>query len=182
MINNLNAFTYDRLLFTMTFRNFDVTDFQLVLDILNALFVTNHDFQTRYNDFASLWNSICGENGDWNPTFYSQYMSMHPEGFFFEGIKERINVMSNEPTINTYYGCMPLRCVPIIDFLNHRFIEHTNQSIDTENLMGTLNNLYKFHGNRISYVYNSLMYYNECYAANKAKKKRLLFILACEYF
>ncbi len=163
----------------MTFRNFDNADFQLALDILSALFVNNLDFQTRYNDFVSLWDSICGENGDWNPTFYSQYIRMHPEKFFFEGIKERINVVSNEPIINTYYGSMPMRCVPILDFLNCRFIEHTGQSVDAENLMDTLNNLYKFHGNRISYVYNSLIYYNEHFkGTNLPKKKRLLFILA----
>ena len=107
---------------------------------------------------------------------------MHPEKFFFEGIKEKINVQSNEPVINTYYGSMPMRCVPILDFLNNRYIEHRSQSQEAENLMDTLNHLYKFHGNRISYVYNTLMYYNDHFIENKSKKRRLLLILAGKYF
>lgn len=181
MINVFNIFSYDRLLFIMTFRNFDCTDFQLALEILNALFCKSPDFRNKHSEFVNLWNSICGENGDWNPTFYSQYIRMHPEKFFYEGLKEKIkNVQLNDPIINTYYGNMPMRCVPILDFLNNRYIEHDIQSTEGDSLIDTLNLLYKFHGNRISYVYNTLMYYNNRFEANptnKQKKTRILFLI-----
>ena len=54
MINNFNVFSYDRFLFTIAFRNFDSADFQLVLDILNAIFVKGIDFQSKYNDFMNV--------------------------------------------------------------------------------------------------------------------------------
>ena len=47
-------FTYDRFLFIMTFRNFDVSDCQLAFDILNMIFVLGIDFQTKFNDFLNV--------------------------------------------------------------------------------------------------------------------------------
>jgi hypothetical protein len=98
----------------------------------------------------------------------------------------------NEMQINTYYGNMIMRCVPVLDFLNSRFIELNYRSTESDNLLDTLNCLFKFHHNPISYVYNSLVYYNskfEKYTApnqmdsddfdysSNLKKKRLLNIL-----
>lgn len=126
---------------------------------------------------------MCGENGEWNPAFYAQYIRTHPERFFYEGLREKINIKSSEPLINTYYGSMPMRCVPILDFLNNRYIEHTSHSIETDTFIDKLNQLYKFHENRTAYVYNTLMYYNSQFvkdSINRTKKKRLLFILACK--
>lgn len=184
MINAFNVFTYDRLLLILTFRNFDTADFQIVLEILNALFVKGADYQTKYGDFVNLWSSMCGaENAEWNPAFYAQYIRMHPEKFFYEGLKEKINAQSAETVINTYYGNMPMRCAAVLDFLNNRYIEHDASlaTPDTDQALDQLNQLYKFHGSRISYVYNTLVYYNGLFDADqsrKAKKKRLLQILA----
>lgn len=131
------------------------------------------------------------ENDEWNPNFYAQYIRLHPEKFFNEGIKEHLNTQSNDYLINTYYGNMFMRCVPVLDFLNNRYIELNVQSIEAENLLDTLNHLYKFHNNPISYVYNSLIYYNNKFQqpanpsnmnidlTNKFKKKRLFSILTC---
>lgn len=105
---------------------------------------------------------------------------MHPEKFFYEGMKEQINIQTDELVLNTYYGNMPMRCVPVLDFLNNRYIEHEQQSLEGDSLLDNLNQLYKFHGNKISYVYNTLVYYNnrfELDQVNKLKKKRLLNII-----
>ena len=110
---------------------------------------------------------------------------MHPEKFFFEGIREKINIQPNDSMINTYYGNMPMRCVSILDFMNNRYIEHNTQSIETDSLMDKLNLLYKFHGNCVSYVYNTMVYYNTRFEEDvmrKSKKKRLLLILASKKF
>jgi hypothetical protein len=110
MINAFNVLTYDRLLLVLTFRNFDAADFQLVLEMLHALFVRGADFQARYAEFVSLWDTMCGgETAEWNPAFYAQYIRIYPERFFYEGFKEKVNVPCGESLINTYYGNMPMR-------------------------------------------------------------------------
>ena len=87
---------------------------------------------------------------------------MHPEKFFFEGLKEQLNMpQSNESVINTYYGNMLMRCVPILDFLNNRYMELNQQIPEADALFDNLNKLYKFHSSPISFVYNSLIYYNK---------------------
>jgi len=185
MINIYNVFTYDRFLFIMTFRSYDLNDYQLALKILHILLIKNQDFQTKYNDFVNLWDKNCSENDEWNPNFYSQYIRSYPEKFFYEGIKEQVNAQSSDHLINTYYSNMFMRCVPILDFLNNRYIELNYQSYESDSLMDSLNNLYKFHNNPISFVYNSLIYYNSKFetqnsnlnSANNSKKKRLFQIL-----
>lgn len=135
-----------------------------------------------------FWNSSCSrDNDEWNPTFYAQYIRSHPEKFHNEGLKEELNMASNENLINTYYGNIFMRCVPVLDFLNNRYIELDYQSSDAENLIDKLNVLYKYHHNPISYVYNSLIYYNGKFQTtsnsmvNKSKRKRLFNILKCNF-
>ena len=128
-----------------------------------------------------MWSATCGESAEWNPMFYSQYIQVHQEKFLYEGLKEQLNIQSNEPLINTYYGNVIMRCVPVLDFLNNRYVELGSlQSLEADSLLDKLNILFKFHGNRVSYVYNTFMYYNnkfETKMVNKSKKKRLLHIL-----
>lgn len=158
-----------------------------------------------------LWNSNCGgENEEWSPTFYAQYMRKHPERFANEGIREQLNMLPsttlNESSgaqgqgqggsggqFNTYYGSVVLRCVPVLEFLNNRYVELASSQpcLEAESLLDNLNMLFKFHSNPVSYVYNSLMYYDAKFssssqqpdlaALNRAKKRRLFNILACWY-
>lgn len=126
------------------------------------------------------------EGGEWNPNFYGQYIQKYPEYHFFENFKEKCNVPINEAIINTYYGNTILRCLPMLDFLNNRYIELKKQSDSADKLLDQLNRLYKFSNNPISYVYNTFMYYNNKFQhcsglgidmVNRNKKKRIFFIL-----
>jgi hypothetical protein len=124
---------------------------------------------------------------------------MHPDKLFYEGTKEQLNIQSSDShmCINTYYGSMILRCVPILDYLNNRYLEMKQPSLsnDAESFLDTMNHLYKFHNNPIAYVYNSLVYYNSKFeqfystfeTTLRFKKRRLLnilsnFILVCLLF
>lgn len=62
-----------------------------------------------------------------------------------------------------------MRCVPVLDFLNSRYIELNYQSNESDALLDTLNSLFKFHHNPISYVYNSLVYYNSKFEKYNAR-------------
>lgn len=92
--------------------------------------------------------------------------------------------LTESSQINTYYGNVILRCVPILDYLNNRYIELPAYSPEAEQLLDNLNILYRFHSNPISYIYNSFMYYDQKFHStnsdlNRSKKKRLFQILAC---
>ncbi len=111
-----------------------------------------------------------------------QYMKLHPEKFLYEGIKEKLNVQAHDIQFNTYYGSTILRCVPVLDFINNRYIEtNYNQSSEADILIDSLNPLFRFHHNPVSYVYNALLYYNNKFESvtmgAKQKKQRLLNIL-----
>jgi hypothetical protein len=78
-----------------------------------------------------------------------------------------------------------MRLIPVIDYLNNRYMDLNVQSNEADQLFDFLNQLYKFHSNPISFVYNSLIYYTRAQAnnpqlelVNKLKKKRLFSILA----
>jgi mediator of RNA polymerase II transcription subunit 23 len=88
-----------------------------------------------------------------------------------------------------------MRCIPLLDFLNNRYMELNQQTAEADALLDSLNRLYKFHSNPISYVYNSLIYYKQLnesvtYTDDvfKLKKKRIFSILssnqsnACVHF
>lgn len=146
-------------------------------------------------NLLKLWNAHCASNGDesgeWNPSFYAHYIRTHAEKFANEGIREKLNMISTLPPsaensqINTYYGNLVMRCVPVLDFLNNRYIELGVRSSDAESLLDNLNVLYKFHNNPISYVYNTFMYYDNKFRAgandatlSSSKKRRLFNIVA----
>ena len=116
------------------------------------------------------------------PSFYAQYTRRHPEKFFYEGIKDAVKAQSSDHLINTYYSNVFMRCVPVLDFLNSRYVELNFQSPESETLMDSLNDLYRFHSNPIAFVYNTLIYYNSKFetlgVTNNSKKKRLFSILA----
>ncbi|RNA27996.1 mediator of RNA polymerase II transcription subunit 23 isoform X2 [Brachionus plicatilis] len=188
MITNFSLFSYDRFLYIMTFRSFDENDCLLSFEILNLVLTNNMDFSSKLNDFFSCWNAH-SEGDEWNPAFYGQYIQTHPEKHFFENLKEKCNVPINEAILNTYYGNLMLRCLPVLGFLNSRYIELKSQSNSADNLLDQLNHLYKFHNNPISYVYNTFMYYNNKFQSNntmgidmvnRSKKKRLFFILTAQ--
>ena len=129
-----------------------------------------------------LWNSQCATDEDWNISFYAQYMKLHPEKFLYEGIKEKLNAQTTHDILfHTYYGNTILRCVPVLDFINNRYIEMNYQSNEADTLIDSLNGLFRFHHNPVSYVYNALLYYNSKFENAphdvKKKKQRLLKIL-----
>ena len=182
-------------------KSFVLKDFNIFLRII----IFSTQFIYLFNSIIKLWNANCGgDNDEWNPVFYAHYIRAHPEKFSNEGIREQLNIIpgggsggaslsaSNDNQINTYYGNVILRCVPILEFLNNRYIEFGTHSPEAESLLDNLNVLFKFHTNPISYVYNSLMYYDAKFssstanpadlALNRSKKRRLFNILACMYY
>jgi mediator of RNA polymerase II transcription subunit 23 len=181
MINTYNLFTYDRFLFIMTFRSFDVNDFQLSLNILYLLFHKNVDFNSKFNSYmsslfegekngASSGSSGCqNEKDDWNFEFQSKFISMHPDKFFYDGIKESLGISSsatnNDMAISSNYGNFVLRCLPVLDYLNCRCLEIRRTSKETDQLLDLLNKLYKFNYNSLSFVYNTFYYYDSIFKA-----------------
>ena len=75
---------------------------------------------------------------------YYSYIHRHPEKFFYEGLKDQLNIQSNDPIINTYYGNVIIRCVPILDFLNNRYIELNLMSPKSDEFLDRINTLYKY--------------------------------------
>jgi hypothetical protein len=110
-------------------------------------------------------------------------------------LREQLNVAqspsSNESNaINVYYGCTIMRFIPLLDYVNYRYMELNQHVAEADPLLDSLNRLYKFHSNPISFVYNSFMYFrngsnenlntSQSDEALKMKRKKIFQILVCK--
>lgn len=139
---------------------------------------------------------------EWKSVEFYQFVSTHPDRMFHEGLKEQLGhtgpYVSESQLINTYYTHTIVRCIPVLDFLNSRYLELGQIVPDADSLLNFMNQLFKFHPNPIAFAYQTLMYYNKrenqsaLGGANlnqslhhnqteliyKAKKKRIFSIIA----
>lgn len=75
----------------------------------------------------------------------------------------------------TFFGNVCLRFLPVLDIVIHRYLEMSIDAISQplESVLKTLGLLYKFHDRPITYIYNTLFYY-ELKLRDRPALKRLL--------
>lgn len=73
----------------------------------------------------------------------------------------------------TYFGNVCLRFIPVFDIVVHRFLELPSILKSLETLIDHVGVLYKFHDRPITYLYNTLHYY-ETVLRDKVLLKRKL--------
>merc|ERR1719334_169697 len=77
------------------------------------------------------------------------------------------------PTLPIYYGNVCLRFIPVFDVVVHRFLELLPVQKSLETMFTHLGCLYKFHDKPITYLYNTLHYY-ENILRNRPSLRRLI--------
>ena len=104
--------------------------------------------------------------------FHSKHMELHqkfPEKFHFDNQEQHAM-----PTLPTYFGNVCLRFIPVFDIVVHRFLELPPVSKSLETLIDHMGVLYKFHDRPISYLYNTLHYYENRVRDRPMLKKKLI--------
>lgn len=138
------------------------------------LLLKPNDFRNRVSDFVKENSPEHWLQNDWH-TKHMNYHKKYPEKLYFEGLAEQVDppVPIQSPYLPIYFGNVCLRFLPVFDIVIHRFLELLPVSKSLETLLDHLGGLYKFHDRPVTYLYNTLHYY-EMHLRNRESLKRKL--------
>mgnify|MGYP002044816572 FL=1 len=175
LIWKYNIIALDRWTLCMALRPNEKNDAQVCFFIIQLLLLKPKDFRERVSEFANAMSPEHWNHGE----FYTQHMNFHksfPEKFVFE---ENPNDPNGFHHLPVYFGNVCMRFIPVLDILVHRSIElppveRVKSKSLLEQLMDHIAVLYKFHDRPITYLYNTLHYYEYRIRNRLALKKKLV--------
>ncbi|EHB17388.1 Mediator of RNA polymerase II transcription subunit 23 [Heterocephalus glaber] len=174
MVWKYNIVTLDRLILCLAMRSHEGNEAQVCYFIIQLLLLKPNDFRNRVSDFVKENSPEHWLQNDWH-TKHMNYHKKYPEKLYFEGLAEQVDppVQIQSPYLPIYFGNVCLRFLPVFDIVIHRFLELLPVSKSLETLLDHLGGLYKFHDRPVTYLYNTLHYY-ERYLRNRDHLKRKL--------
>uniref|UniRef100_UPI003AAB88E9 mediator of RNA polymerase II transcription subunit 23 isoform X5 n=1 Tax=Centroberyx gerrardi TaxID=166262 RepID=UPI003AAB88E9 len=100
----------------------------------------------------------------------------YPEKLYFEGLADQVNppMQLQSQYLPIYFGNVCLRFLPVFDIVIHRFLELLPVSKSLETLLDHLGGLYKFHDRPVTYLYNTLHYYERHLRERTNLKRKLV--------
>ena len=155
MIWKYNIITLDRLVLCMALRHHEGNEAQVCFFIIQLLLLKPADFRNRVNEFCRLVSPAHQLLDDW----HGKHLEIHtqfPERFSPEHITDK---NPGFQTLPLYFGNVCLRFIPVFDIVVHRFLELPPVQKSLETLFDHLGCLYKFHDRPMTYLYNTLHYY-----------------------
>lgn len=157
MIWKWNIVTIDRLVLCLCLRTQEPSQVDMPTAqffVIQLLLIKSSHFRDRVikfveNNSPEYWKQ---------PNWHEKHVAFHndfPEKFSPSDVEH-----TNTP-LPVYFGNVCLRFLPVLDLVIHRYLE---MSVDTiaaplESILKTLGMLYKFHDRPITYLYNTLFYY-----------------------
>ncbi|XP_036942158.1 mediator of RNA polymerase II transcription subunit 23 isoform X1 [Acanthopagrus latus] len=174
MVWKYNIVTLDRLILCLAMRSHEGNEAQVCYFIIQLLLLKPNDFRNRVNDFVKENAPEHWLQSDWH-TKHMSYHKKYPEKLYFEGLADQVNPpMQLQPQyLPIYFGNVCLRFLPVFDIVIHRFLELLPVSKSLETLLDHLGGLYKFHDRPVTYLYNTLHYY-ERHLRDRTNLKRKL--------
>ncbi|KAK1889511.1 Mediator of RNA polymerase II transcription subunit 23 [Dissostichus eleginoides] len=174
MVWKYNIVTLDRLILCLAMRSHEGNEAQVCYFIIQLLLLKPNDFRNRVNDFVKENAPEHWLQSDWHNKHMS-YHKKYPEKLYFEGLADQVNPpMQLQPQyLPIYFGNVCLRFLPVFDIVIHRFLELLPVSKSLETLLDHLGGLYKFHDRPVTYLYNTLHYY-ERHLRDRTNLKRKL--------
>ncbi|KAJ8033690.1 Mediator of RNA polymerase II transcription subunit 23 [Holothuria leucospilota] len=175
MVWKLNIVTLDKLVLCLALRSHEGNEAQVCFFIIQLLILKPNEFRSRVIDFVKDNSPEHWTQSDWH-TQHMAYHKNYPENFFYEGLCEKAGTsFSNPPKYYpVYFSNVCLRFLPVFDILIHRFIELPPVSKSLETLLEHLGNLFKFHDRPVTYLYNTLHYYERKLTERPHLKKKLV--------
>uniref|UniRef100_A0A4W3IBS6 Mediator of RNA polymerase II transcription subunit 23 n=1 Tax=Callorhinchus milii TaxID=7868 RepID=A0A4W3IBS6_CALMI len=174
MVWKYNIVTLDRLILCLALRSHEGNEAQVCYFIIQLLLLKPNDFRNRVSDFVKENSPEHWLQNDWH-TKHMTYHKKYPEKLYFEGLAEQVNppVQIQPQYLPIYFGNVCLRFLPVFDIVIHRFLELLPVSKSLETLLDHLGGLYKFHDRPVTYLYNTLHYY-ERHLRDRTNLKRKL--------
>ncbi|PVD23184.1 hypothetical protein C0Q70_16447 [Pomacea canaliculata] len=169
MMWKYNIFTIDRFILCMALRNLEDTEARVCFIILQFL-VTRNEFKNRVIDFNSPehWRQ-----NNWHEKHIA-FHKAYPEKFYYEGIQQDLSSPIQHQHLPVYFGNVCLRFIPVFDVMIHRFLETPTVQKVFDMVLEHIGCLYKFHDHPITYLYNTLFYYEKRLSGAPLLKRRLV--------
>ncbi|XP_043963377.1 mediator of RNA polymerase II transcription subunit 23 [Gambusia affinis] len=174
MVWKYNIVTLDRLILCLAMRSHEGNEAQVCYFIIQLLLLKPSDFRNRVNDFVKENAPEHWLQSDWHNK-HMNYHKKYPEKLYFEGLAEQVSppLQLQSQYLPIYFGNVCLRFLPVFDIVIHRFLELLPVSKSLETLLDHLGGLYKFHDRPVTYLYNTLHYY-ERHLRDRTNLKRKL--------
>uniref|UniRef100_A0A8C5NER4 Mediator of RNA polymerase II transcription subunit 23 n=1 Tax=Gouania willdenowi TaxID=441366 RepID=A0A8C5NER4_GOUWI len=174
MVWKYNIVTLDRLILCLAMRSHEGNEAQVCYFIIQLLLLKPSDFRNQVNDFVKENAPEHWLQSDWHSK-HMNYHKKYPEKLYFEGLADQVSPpMQLQPQyLPIYFGNVCLRFLPVFDIVIHRFLELLPVSKSLETLLDHLGGLYKFHDRPVTYLYNTLHYY-ERHLRDRTNLKRKL--------
>lgn len=152
----------DRFLLCMCLRSFDGCEAQVCFFIIQLLLLKS-DFGPAAQEYCRIqqnehWKqeNNCTEN---NLKFRANY----PEKFYHDHLNDN-NLPTMGETLPSFFGNVCLRFLPVFDIIIHRALElrilSPNSAMKIDQLLDGFACLYRFHDKPLTYLYNTLYYYD----------------------
>ncbi|KAM9382634.1 mediator of RNA polymerase II transcription subunit 23 isoform 7-T7 [Phaethornis superciliosus] len=156
-------------------RSHEGNEAQVCYFIIQLLLLKPNDFRNRVSDFVKENSPEHWLQNDWH-TKHMSYHKKYPEKLYFEGLAEQVNppVQIQPQYLPIYFGNVCLRFLPVFDIVIHRFLELLPVSKSLETLLDHLGGLYKFHDRPVTYLYNTLHYYETQLRERTNLKRKLV--------
>ncbi|XP_013404828.1 mediator of RNA polymerase II transcription subunit 23 [Lingula anatina] len=174
MVWKCNIVTIDRLVLSLALRNLEGNEAQVCCLIIQLILLKPPDFTNRVKDFESENSPAHWKQKNW----HEKHMAFHrkyPEKFYYEGLQD-LSSPSQHQYLPVYFGNVCLRFLPVLDIVIHRFLELPSAQVSKslENMLDHMGKLYKFHDRPVTYLYNTLHYYEKRLRDRPALKRRLV--------
>ncbi|CAB3994477.1 Mediator of RNA polymerase II transcription subunit 23, partial [Paramuricea clavata] len=177
MVWKYHIISIDRLVLCLMLRYCESKEAQVCNLLLRFLLLKIPAFRDRIHTFVQEVPPDYWKHSDWHQK-HQAYHQKWGEKFYFEGLREATNASShNVAYLPINFGNVCLRFLPVLDVVIHRFIELPPVSAGLESLLHNFGALYKFHDRPITYLYNTLYYYNHMLNQRQASRKKLVSVV-----
>ena len=180
----------DKLFLCLVLRPFEdeEIEFNICLLIIQDI-LEKSEFRNRLNEFV---NQFTPEHwlDDNLQDKQTAYLNKYPEKFYFDFLTDKQQQQQQQPATNQshpyYFSNVCLRFLPVLDLIVHRYLEQfkdnqVNQINQVNNadkwmkaILDQMSPLYKFHNQPITFLYNTLHYYESKLRNKPAIKKKLV--------
>ncbi|GFG29793.1 hypothetical protein Cfor_03295 [Coptotermes formosanus] len=174
MIWQYNIVTIDRLVLCLALRTQEGSEAQVCFFIIQLLLLKAAELRNRVQEFVKENSPEHWKQSNW----HEKHLAFHrkyPEKFAPEGILEQSGGPSSPyHSLPVYFGNVCLRFLPVFDIVIHRYLELPPVTKSLETLLDHLGCLYKFHDRPVTYLYNTLHYYERKLRDRPPLKRRLV--------
>ncbi|KAL1455985.1 hypothetical protein WDU94_000744 [Cyamophila willieti] len=172
MIWKYNIVTIDRLVLCLALRTQEGSEAQVCFFIIQLLLFKAAEFRNRVSEFVKENSPEHWKQSDWHEKHLA-FHSNYPEKFAPEGILDQSGP-STYQSLPVYFGNVCLRFLPVFDIVIHRYLELPPVTKSLETLLEHLGCLYKFHDRPVTYLYNTLHYYEKKLRDRLPLKRKLV--------